>query len=266
MKIEYVETQWPLPKGFRIAQYEDSDIVTALKDPAKVTMVTDVINKYLRQKDALVDGRKQLVALIETTTSFARKMTTVVVDGKPTEAPDETDGPYFQRFLTAATAGNVKEVKVNPALNEEQREAEVYSWLQKLADKCGDVDQAGAEVKWNDDNTPGANAYAFKLDMTRPPKAPGKPKTPPKYAMDGATNIINNKSEAGWIKKFAEGFTAKTGEKIVPIKHESFTTSVPTGATPEQAESIRKANIAALAWAITDVEDQKRAQRVADYA
>lgn len=267
MQLIYKESLG-LPQGFRVNIFEPAEIVEMCKDPKKLANVTNFVNMYLGQKDTLVAGRSDLVHYLETKTSFPREMETSVVDGKTVQEPKLTEAKHIAAFIAAAVAGKVKEVKVDLAQNEEQREAAVYAFLQTLANQCGDFDEKGNPVARDKDDWLTAPAFAYKLDVTRPEKT-AKAKAPAKYALEGASNIIDkggDKSIAVWKDKLTKGFTAKTGEKITPIVFQPFDTKPTNGATPEQAEAIRQTNLQNLAWAIEEVEAQKRAQRAGEYA
>lgn len=258
-----------LPQGFRVNIYETAEIVELVKDPKKLALVTNVVNMYLGQKDVLVWGRGDLVHAMQIKTSLPRATKKETNDeGVERVVFAETEAQYKERFVAEAVKGNVKEVKVDPAQDADAREKAVYAFLQNLANQCGDFDEKGNPVPRDKDDWLTAPAFAYKLDVTRPEKS-SKPKTAPKYALEGASNIIDKggeKSVKAWIEKLSKGFTAKTGEKITPIAFAPFDTKPAAGATPEAVEAIRQTNLNNLAMAIVDVEEQKRAQRAGEYA
>lgn len=223
MKIEYVSSL-ALLKGIRVEQYEPADIATAIKDPKNLGFVTDIVNKYLRQKSALVEGRDQLSTLIVEKLKFAPKLDKVkkVVDGKEEiiESWAETEGELIARFRAAVRKGEFK-VEGWPT-----DEAGFEAKLQELADQCGDTDDQGKSLY-----TP----PRFKLDITVPERVK-KDKNPPKYAVEAATNIIKNGSQAKWVATF----------KKESVAFEDFSVK------GDDAGNLRR-----LAWAIKAREDAK---------
>lgn len=276
MKVAYVETLG-LPKGVRCLQYEEKDVLELLKDPAKVTIIADVLNKYERQKSALVDFRDDLDTHLREVVKFPTKTKKVKVDNKEVEERDEKPQVYLNRFIAAAIKGEVKAPGLTvTGANDEQKEASVYNWLQSIADTMGDTNEKGeAIVTKTDEATKAVTVvngprYSYRLDISRPPRQ-SKPKTPPDYAIEGATKIINNgaASVTKWKEKFAKGFTDANGVAIDPIVHDPFDVAPPKGATAEQVEATKQANIKALAWAIaakeTQVREKTKAQKLAEF-
>lgn len=270
MKTEYIRSQGLL-KGFRVTMWEDREVKEMLSDPAKLTIVTDAMNKYYRQKDALVDGRFDLVSALQKATGVGFLMKTVKVDGKDTSVPDETEGEYLARLYKEATTDPesvfASKLKVT-GQSVEQREASLDQILQRFADACGDTTSDGKPVardaKTGELTGPG---YSYKLDMTRPERKAGKPKTPPQYAIEGATNIINNHAEAKWIDRWTKGYKNSLGIVIDPIAFEPFNVQPPKNAKPEEVEAVRQQNITNLAWAIADDKGQVLAKTgKAEYA
>lgn len=258
MKAEYINSQ-VLPakagvRGFLIKQYEDADVKALCSVPGELALVTDAINKYLRQKTALVQSRTDISDKIGAL-GFPRKVKTVMVDDEPVETPDETEAKYIGRFIAALVAGEFKHKAVKAAAPE-QREVEAYAVLQSLADLCGDTD---------DDGKPKETPPCYVLDIHTPERV-SKPKTPTKKAIENATNIINNKSEKKWIERFTKGYNSPTGGPIPPIPFKEFTTVAPKGATAEEVEAVRQQNITHLAWAIMGVEEAARRNQEAEKA
>lgn len=271
MKVSRVRTIG-LPSGIRCLQYEEADITKALTVPANLVIVTDIINKYLRQKDALVDFRDDLITTLTDVIKFPMLVETVKEDGKDVTVPAEKPGEYLDRMVVALVKGEFTHPKfpVSGADNK-AKEASVYSALQAIADTLGDVDEKGAAVARDPKSgrllAPG---FAYKLDIARPERKPGKAKTPPDYAVEAAQNIINNKSEAKWAEKFTKGFVDANKVTIDPISFESFVTVPKPGATAQEVEACRALNITNLAWAIAEKEAQVRektkAKKLAEFA
>jgi len=243
MKLTYVNSLG-LPKGFRVKEYET--IAEIVKDAGSETAVVEAVNKYLRQKSALVAGRDDLAGLIEETYAFKPILKTIKKDGKDVEVWDETEGKYIERFIASVVSGKFTAKGLTLTGNDEQKEAAIYAELQKLADKCGDVDK---------DGKPLSEPAAYVLDI-RTPERSSKPKKLPQYAIDGATNIINNKAEAKWVKRWTEGYTNSNSVKIDPLSFDSFVAKAPANATPEQVETVRQQNIKNLAAAIVADREQ----------
>lgn len=263
MKLARVKTLG-LPEGVRIFQYEEADVTKALKDsPKNLEIVTDIINKYLRQKDALVAARDDLDTYLTDVVKFPTLTKTEKVDGKDVTTRDEKPGEYLDRLVAALIKGEFshKEFKVEGADNA-AKEKSIYKSLQAIVDKLGEVDKDQKKIevdeKGNQKN-PAQVRYAYLLDISRPERV-SKPKTPPEYAIQGATQIINGGAERvkAWIEKFAKGFKDPKGIQIDPITHAAFDVQAPKGATAEEAEKVKQSNITALAWAIAEKEAQVR--------
>lgn len=243
----------------RCLQYEESDVVKAMTVPANVIIVTDIINKYLRQKDALVAFRDDLDDYLLNVVKFPTTTETVKVDGKDVVERNEKPGQYLDRLVAALVKGEFTHPKLPVSgADPKAKEASVYKALQAIADTLGDTDSNGKPVTV-DPTTKAESAprFSYILDISRPERV-SKPKTPPDYAIEGATQIINNKAESKWAEKFKTGFKDAKGIQIDPIVHEPFNVVALKGATAEVVESTRKANILALAWAIAAKEQQVR--------
>ena len=92
MKQNKANTQ--LGVTFNVVEFEDSDILSLISDPVKLTRITDCVNADRRQKIALVDARYDLSEKISTSYGFTRKTKNVVADGVTTTVPDETEGAH----------------------------------------------------------------------------------------------------------------------------------------------------------------------------
>lgn len=258
MKVEYVSTLG-LPKGVRVMQYEEADVKKLLETPANLIVLTDILNKYLRQKDALVDARADLDTLLLEDVKFPTLKTTVKEEGKDVEVRNEKPGQYLDRLCDALVKGTFSHARLPVTGTEPKaKESSVYNALQAIMDTLGDVTTDGTAIK-RDEKTGRLTApgYAYRLDITRPERT-SKPKTPPDYALEGATQIITKGSEAKWAEKFAKGFTDANGVVIDPIVHEPFNVKAEKGATAEAVEAVKQKNIVALAWAIASKEQQVR--------
>jgi hypothetical protein len=265
MKVAYVDSMG-LPNGFRVLQYEDAEIAKIAKlvsNPEQLTALTDIINKYCRQKDALVDGRDDLLTALQQDLSFKLKTKVVKEDGEDVEVPAEKPAQYLERFVTAVMKGEFKHArfKVDAAANDEQKEAAVYTALQTLADECGDTDAEGKSIG-RDEKTGRllTKGFAYRLDITRPERKASKPKTPPKYAIEGATSIINAKNEKVWLDRFTKGYTDPNGIVIDTISYLPFDSKAPADSKPEDVERVRNTNITNLAYAIVAKVEQVRAK------
>lgn len=270
MKVERVRTIG-LPLGVRVLQYEDADIKKSLETPANLTIVTDIINKYLRQKDALVEFRDDLLSVLTDVIGFKMLTVTTKVDGKDVITPDEKPGEYLDRLTAALISGEFSHARLPvTGADNKAKETSVYNAFQAIADTLGDVDAKGVAIPVDPATKKRTAAgFAYKLDIARPERV-SKPKTPPEYAVTGATSIINNGSEGKWAEKFTKGFKDAQGVTIDPIAFQPFDVKPAKDATPAEVEAVRAANILALAWAITEKEAQVRektaAKKLAEFA
>lgn len=270
MKVERIRTIG-LPLGVRVLQYEDADVKKVLENPTNLTIVTDIINKYLRQKDALVEFRDDLVTLLTDDIGFKMLTETVKENGKDVTVPAEKPGEYLDRLVVALIDGTFTHAKLPVSgADKAAKEKSVYNAFQALADTLGDVDAKGAPIPV-DATTKKRTApgFAYKLDIARPERT-SKPKTPPDYAIEGATSIINNGSEKKWAEKFTKGFTDAQGVIIDPIAFQPFDVKPAKGADAAATEAVRQQNIINLAWAIAEKEAQVRektkAKKLAEFA
>lgn len=176
-----------LPNGFPVAQYENLKEITDAVNGDE-TKVVDIVNKYLRQKGPLVDGRDMLSEHVAEKLGFSVKTRTVTKEGDngekvESQVPDETEGKHLDRFVAAVVSGTatVPGIHFKETDNEEQKEAHVWSFLQKVADK-----------------------FDLRVDAKTPERVsrPKKYENLPKYARDGAENIIKNGTQAKWKKTF----------------------------------------------------------------
>ena len=247
MKVQLASSQCV---KVRVREYEDADVI-ALVNAGKVTELTTAINADRRQKVALVDFRADLSDKIETG-GFKRKVTSVMKDGKPEEVYDETEGDHIGRFVDALQAGQYTvDGFVLPSGDDKVKEQAAYGYLQKMAFTCGD--------KLDEEGNP-----CYELDVNRPVRTGGAGLVP-KWAMDAANAIINNKSEQKWIGNFTSGYTSASGVVIDPIPFDSFIQTPAQGATPEQAQEVRERNQKNLAKAIVAVRKQEETKRAPEF-
>lgn len=258
MKVGYVKCLG-LPLGVRVKQYEASDVVALTKEPKNLERIAEVINLYFRQKDAQVAARDDLATKIHELTKFPPRMEDIIKDGKKVgEAWADTEGEYIDRFVTAVVKKQYEHdsLKAITGTNEEQREASVAQFLQKLADTLGETDDKGVALE-----TP----PCYVLDIARKERI-SKPKTPAKWALEAAAGIINNKNEAKWVTNFTKGRKTAQGIVVDPFAFKPFQAVAPAGAKPEEVEAVRQENITNLAWNLMEDKRQVDAKSQSDYA
>lgn len=247
MKVQLASSQCV---KVRVREYEDADIAKLVQD-GKLGEITTAVNADRRQKVALVDFRADLSDKI-IACGFARKTEPVTKDGKTEEVFAETEGDHIKRF-TAALAGNTFQPNgfTLPTGDEKVKDDAAYAFLQKMAFTCGD--------KTDEEGNP-----CYELDINRPARTASGRGILPKWAMDAATNIINNGSEQKWIGNFTNGYTSASGILIDPIVFESFTQN--GGTTPEEKASVLDRNRKNLAAAIVSVRRQEETKRAPEFA
>jgi hypothetical protein len=255
MQVSYIRSQGLL-RGFRVKQYEDHEIAKLAADSTTLRLVTDCVNKDRRQKVCLVDARSQFLDKLCKLTGYVRPTTTATVEGEAVETLANTEGKDIDAIRAQLTAGTLKHASVSGKTNEE-REPQVETLLQNIADSCGDTDDTGKPLE-----TP----PCFVCDVRKAERAPAKPKEPNKRAIANATNIINNGSEEKWVTKFTKGYTSPTGGAIPPISFLPFTTKPAKGADAAAVEAVRQTNIKNLAFAIMAVEEHARRNQEAEKA
>lgn len=235
----------------RVIEYEDSDIA-ALVAAGKISELTTAINADRRQKVALVDFRADLSDKIEAL-GFKRKTETVTKDGKSEEQPAETEGDQIGRFVDALATGTFPVTDFTlPSGDDKVKETAALAYLQKLAFTCGD--------KKDVDGNP-----CYELDVNRPVSTSAGKNLIPKWAMEAATNIIKNGSQAKWVGNFTNGYTSASGVAIDPIAFDSFVAVAPDGSTPEAIQAVLDQNIKNLAKAIKAVRAQEDAKRAPEF-
>jgi hypothetical protein len=232
MKSNKANTQ--LGVTFNVVEFEDSDILSLISDPAKLARITDCVNADRRQKIALVDARYDLSEKLAKEYGFARKTKDVSVDGTTTQVHDETEGAHIKRFTDAIADGSHEVSGFTPPSGDAKvKENAALVFLQSVADACG--------------------VYTLNLD-----KAVRKAGTGliPKWALEAASTIIKNGNQAAWVAKFASGYTNNKGIVIDPIVHGDFQ-QVATSGTAEAIEAVNQSNVKNLAKAITEVRRQE---------
>ena len=235
----------------RVLEYTPQEI-TDLCNNGKAGDVARCVNADRRQKVALVQFRDDLSDVIEKL-GYARKVTTIQKDGKAVEVPDETEGKHISRFVDALATGNFTPADFTLiGQDDKAKEACATAYLQKLAFTCGDEkDEQGNSC--------------YKLDIARPDRQPGTGLLP-KWAKDGAANILKGTNAASWVEKFTNGFTSPEGIAIDPVAFSSFVDVAPAGSTPEVIEQTLQRNIKHLAAALVAYDKQKRAKSQSEFA
>ncbi len=255
MQVSYIRSQGLL-RGFRVKQYEDHEIKALAADPAMLRLVTDCVNKDRRQKVCLVDARSQFLDKLCAAVGYTRPVSTAVVDGETVETIKNTEGEDIAIIRAQLTAGTLKHKDITGKTNEE-REPQVETLLQAIADQCGETDDSGKALE---------SPPCFVCDVRKAERAPAKPKEPNKRAIANATNIINNGSEEKWVVRFTKGYTSPTGGVIPPISFQPFNTKPAKGADAAAVEAVRQTNIKNLAFAIMAVEEHARRNQEAEKA
>lgn len=231
----------------RIMEYEDSDIV-ALVNGGKVAEITIAVNADRRQKEALVQFRKDLLGKI-VALGFVTEKETIVKDGESIEQDKNTEGEEIKRFIDALVTGTFTHPTITISSGDEKaKETSAYAALQALAFECGD------------EKTPdGLPCYV--LDVSRPVRTSTGSNLLPKWALEAATKIMAGGAHrvAHWKSQFANGFTSPEGIAIDPIPHAPFDTH-------GTDEAVVTANRKALARALVDYDKQKRAKTASEFA
>lgn len=182
-----------LPEGFRVKEFETLAEITA--SAGSEDAAVGFINKYLRQKSALVEGRSQLSDKLETLGLLPRETKTVektTKDDKGVETKTnvtvyaETEGDYIDRFVETASKGTftIPGVEVNGKA--------VLAYVQSIANTCGDEDTA-------DEN----GFLCFVLDAKKTERV-AKDKVPAKVYLTAAQKIIDNNNQDKWTKTFTK--------------------------------------------------------------
>lgn len=224
-----------LPKGMPVSVYSDileveraakvlpPDVLAKLEQYAEILALLSsgatllFNNKYLAEKGALVEGRDVLSDLIAKDFAFPmamEKTTKKYKDGttEEVEVPAWTEREHTNKFRAAVLSGD-HEVAGFTRTGD----------LEKDAPALGDILQAAIDAKG-----------PFLCDAAAPERI-SKPKTPPKYALAAADNIISKGSQAKWAATFqAEG-----------VPFEDFT-------TPDATQNRMR-----LAWAVQERENRK---------
>lgn len=243
-----------LPVGVPVPHFETLDEARKHLNGNEL-LIVDLLNKYGRQKDSLVNARDFLSEVVDTEAGKVFKYDDkefkglgfprlTKKDGDKT-VPSETETEHLDRFASAVAAGKVTVPGFTPTgTDPAAKEESVWTFLQKVIEQHG----------------------PFPFDLNASTRV-GKPKKPAVYAVTAATNIINNHNEAGWAKKFTQGYESPGFGFVDPITFSDFQQKPAKGATPEQVEAVRQSNINNLAFAIMAVEEFKRSKQTkAEYA
>lgn len=242
-----------LPKGVPVPQFDTiAEFMAHMGgDEAKAV---EIPNKYGRQKDSLVNARDFLSAVVATPVGkkydadgkafdgvgFAvlDRKTKQPITGDAKKDDPETESDHLDRFAVAVATGKYTVKGFTPTGKDDKEKVKsVWELLQKIIDQHG----------------------PFPFDLKQATRV-GKPKNPPKFALDAAVSIINGGVERvkEWTKRFTEGYESKGYGFVEPIEFSAFDQVPVKGATAEQIEATRQSNINNLAWAIAAAEEQKR--------
>lgn len=245
-----------LPKGVPVPHFDTLKEVVAHFNGDELKAV-DVLNKYGRQKDSLVNAREFLSLVVADAVSYKDgdkeypgynfpildRKTKKPITGDAKKDDPETESDHLNRFVKAVVTGalTVKGFTVT-GKDDAEKTKSVWGLLQTVIDAHG----------------------PFPFDLNESKRAGGKAKNPPKYATDAAVSIIGGgaKRVADWTKKFEEGYESGGYGRVEPIEFSPFNQVPPAGSTPEQIEALKQSNIINLAWAVAAVEEQKRNNQV----
>jgi hypothetical protein len=252
MKLERANTR--VGVTFPIANLEDSDVLLAIQEPAKLTRITDVLNMYLGNKTVSVEASSDLADKIESA-GFKRETETTIKDGESVELPTErhsTLGKFIQSALDALVAGTWRpEGFTLPSGDDKQKEKGALAFLQTYADACGNS------------SLDGKGCYLPTLEKTTRTGSGG---LIPKWAMDGARQIIANGSQAKWAEKFTNGYTSGSGVAIDPIAFEDFQVVPDANASATNKQAVLDTNVKRLAKCLVEQRSQENAKRAQEFA
>lgn len=229
----------------RVMEYEDADIIAAVNG-GKVAEVTIAVNADRRQKEALVQFRKDLLGKIEAL-GWKIETESTVKDGETIETAKNTEGEEINKFVDALVAGTFTHSTITISSGDEKaKEVSALAALQSLANTCGD--------KTTPDGQP-----CYVLDITRPVRTSTGSNLLPKWALEAATKILAGPNVEAWKAKFASGFTSPEGIAIDPIAVAPFDVAGTDEATVT-------ANRKHLARALVEYDKQKRAKTASEFA
>jgi hypothetical protein len=247
-----------LPLGVNVPHFTDlKEALASVKgDQAKIL---EVINKYGRQKDSLVNARSYLSDTVADSLKFARltKKGEAVTD--KTEATDiETESDHLNRAVAAAIAGQwtppgltipAPVAGAKPEDVEAAAEAAVWSFFQSI------IDASPAEG--------GFKTGEFPFDLNATARVGKKKKIAP-WAINAARTIITNGSQAKWVTQFTNGYTDRAKVAHPPVAFAPFDVKAADGQDPVAVEN---SNVENLARAIEiDEENRKAASAGVNYA
>lgn len=250
MKNTQANTQFGVT--FPVIEFEDADVLLLVQDATKLTRITDCMNADRRQKKALVEARYDLASRIGsgdeeakiTGLGFSRLMETVKKDGESVEVPAETEVEYFKRFKDALASGTFSPTNFTlPSGDASAKEKAANAFLQTLAQE-----------------------RTYTLDLEETVRKSGAGGLVPKWALEGATNIINNGSQASWAAKFTNGYTSASGVAITPFEFSDFQVVPDANATADEKEAVLKKNKYALGKALVEQRRQENASRSGEFA
>jgi hypothetical protein len=249
MKLTQANTQFGVT--FPVVEFEDKDVLELVTDTTKLTRITDCMNADRRQKKALVEARFDLASRIGAGDEeakivglgFARLMETVKKDGEEVQVPAETEVEFFKRFKDALASGHFTPEGFSlPSGDATVKETAANNFLQTLASE---------------------RTYTLDLEETVRKGGTG---LVPKWALDAAQNIINNKSEAKWKEKFTNGYTSASGVSITPFAFDDFSVVPDHHATPEAKQVVHETNKKRLAKCLVEQRRQENAARSGEFA
>ena len=252
MKLTQADTQ--LGVTFSVVEFEEADIVSLIQDPTKLSRITDCVNADRRQKVALVDARFDLSESLKSLTpsGFARKTEQVKKDNELVDVPAETESQHIKRFIDGLVTGSFTTDGFHlPSGDDKVKEAAAYHFLQSLAAKCGDKEHDGKA------------AYVLNLDKAARQAGSG---LVPKWAMDGAAQIIANGSQEKWAAKFTTGYTSGSGVAITPFPFEDFSVVAAHNATADEKAAVHETNKKRLAKCLVEQRRQENAARSGEFA
>ena len=235
-----------LPKtgGVQVPQFEKlSEALSHVKGDE--TKLVDVLNKYGRQKDSLVNARDYISEQVDIG-GFKRLTKKGAIPTDDTEFSDyETETNHIDRFVAAAITGKATFAGLTvTGADDKLKSASVWTFLQGVLDKHG--------------------PFPFDLNATVRTGRSGKIG---KTFYDVADKIIANNSQQTWIDRWTKGYKNKQGVEIPVIPFASFIEQPAKGARTEDVDKIKVSNRENLARALSlDFDAYKQATAASLYA
>lgn len=252
MKLTQAKTR--LGVTFPYLGYEPDDVLTLTQEPAKLSRITEILNLWLGNKTVSVDATDSLAEAIENL-GFVRKTETVEKDGEQVEVPTEehdTNGKFIGCATDALVTGEWTPSGFTlPSGDENHKRKAALAYLQSLANTCGTSEHDGQKC------------FVPSLERTARKGGLG---ILPKWALAGATQIINNGSQAKWHEKFTSGYTSASGVAIDPIEHDDFQVKAAHNASADEKEATHQQNVKRLAKCLVEQRRQEEAKRAGEFA